>query len=329
MKIKDPKKLRIVYMGTPDFAVAPLKTLVDNGYNVISVITMPDKPAGRGLKIQQSAVKQYALSVGLPILQPDKLKSEDFVTQFKSLNSDLGIVVAFRMLPEIIFAAPKLGTFNLHASLLPQYRGAAPINWAIINGEKHTGVTTFFLNQRMDEGAIIDARSIEITPKDNAGTLHDKLMKTGANLVKESVDLILQDDFKAKSQPEITSESLKPAPKLFKDTCHIDFTKHGDAIINLIHGLSPYPSAWVNMAEIQQPSGEIIKEVPIKILEAEFERSENSGIIGTTKITGNLMHISCFDGYIIPTVIQPAGKQRMATRDFLNGLKPQGDISFR
>lgn len=327
MEDRDPKQIRIVYMGTPDFAVAPLKALVESGHNVVAVVTMPDKPAGRGLKVQESAVKKYAVSAGLPVLQPEKLKTDEFVAQFKSLDADLGIVVAFRMLPEIIFTAPKLGTFNLHASLLPQYRGAAPINWAVINGEHFSGVTTFILNKRMDEGEIIDSRRVDISPDDNAGTLHDKLMGVGARLVVDSVELIFQNGFKAKSQPHISEESLKPAPKIFKDTCHIDFSRSGECIINLIRGLSPYPCAWTNMIEIDADEI-ILRESSVKIFEATFEPSNNAGKVGDALIKCGTIYISCADGYIIPQIIQPAGKQRMKTREYLNGLKLHGGIFF-
>lgn len=329
MKNKDPKQLRIVYMGTPDFAVAPLKALVESSHNVVAVVTMPDKPAGRGLKLQESAVKRYALSVGLPVLQPEKLKAEDFIEQFRALKADLGIVVAFRMLPEVIFSAPTMGTFNLHASLLPQYRGAAPINWAIINGEPYTGVTTFLLNPRMDEGALIDSRRIDITPDDNAGTLHDKLMNTGAQLVVESVAMLLNDNFNPRPQPTVSAESLKPAPKIFKDTCHIDFNASGESVINLIRGLSPYPCAWSNMIETDKTDSTISKEAPLKIYSARFEPSSIDIAAGSTVINGSVLKIACSDGYILPELIQPAGKQRMDIKDYLNGIKHKGEIQFR
>lgn len=322
MSKKDPKELRIVYMGTPDFAVAPLKALVENGYNVVAVVTMPDKPARRGLKLQESAVKRYAVSVGLPVLQPEKLKSEEFVAQFRALNPDLGIVVAFRMLPEVIFAAPRFGTFNLHASLLPQYRGAAPINWAIINGDAYSGVTTFLLNSRMDEGAIIDAERVDIATSDNVGILHDKLMEIGAGLVLKSVDKLVSDGFRPQPQPAVSAEELKPAPKIFKETCHIDFNAAGKDIINLIRGLSPYPAAWTTLHEIAD-NGDVHKEIPVKIFESSFEPHGIScaGRVGEVSIENNIIRIACHDGYIIPTQIQPAGKQRMSVKDFINGLK--------
>ena len=243
----NPKTLRIVYMGTPDFAVAPLKALVEGGYHIVAVVTMPDKPAGRGLKLQESAVKRYAVSAGLPLLQPTDLKAEEFIAELTALRPDLGIVVAFRMLPRAVFELPRYGTFNLHASLLPQYRGAAPINWALINGERETGVTTFMLNPRMDEGAVIASRRVAIADDDNAGTLHDKLMTEGARLVAESVNAVAADGFRP--EPQAMKEELKPAPKIFKETCHVDFMAEGVRIVNLVRGVSPYPGAWAMLRE--------------------------------------------------------------------------------
>ncbi|HBT95173.1 MAG TPA: methionyl-tRNA formyltransferase, partial [Coriobacteriia bacterium] len=241
------KQLRIVYMGTPDFAIAPLRALVEGGYNVVAVVTMPDKPSGRGQQIQESAVKKYALQAGLPLMQPEKLKDPQFVERFGALNADLGIVVAFRMLPEVIWSMPRLGTFNLHASLLPQYRGAAPINRAIMNGESRTGVTTFFLNAKMDEGSIIEQREVAILPEDNAGTLHDKLMNAGSALVPDTVNRIASGGLHLIRQNNIPAGELKPAPKIFKETCKIDFSHHGTDIVNLIRGLSPYPAAYAEL----------------------------------------------------------------------------------
>lgn len=332
MATVNPKTLRIVYMGTPDFAVAPLRTLVEAGYHVVAVVTMPDKPAGRGLKLQGSAVKQYAVSAGLPVLQPERLKSDEFVAQFQALQPDLGIVVAFRMLPEVIFASPKYGTFNLHASLLPQYRGAAPINWAIMNGETVTGVTTFLLNAGMDKGAVIDARQVVIGSEENAGTLHDKLMSVGASLVVDSVEKLVSEGFKAVPQPQIPEEELKAAPKIFKDTCHIDFGASGTDIINQIRGLSPYPGAWAHLTECSVTDGTVIRESTVKIYSARFEpiaeaRAEEP--LCSTVVIDGVLGIVCADGYIIPEQIQLAGKQRMNIREYLNGLKLKGELYFR
>ncbi len=235
----DKKELRIVFMGTPDFAVESLKQLVENSYNIAGVVTMPDKPAGRGHKIQFSPVKEYALSKGLTVLQPEKLKAESFLNELKALNADLQIVIAFRMLPEVVWNMPRLGTFNLHASLLPQYRGAAPINWAIINGEKETGITTFFITHEIDTGKIIQQEKIAISETDNAEIVHDKLMFKGAELVLQTVDAILRDDIHPKQQEELFRSEceLKPAPKIFKETCRINFTGTTESVYHFIRGL--------------------------------------------------------------------------------------------
>ena len=243
------EELRIVFMGTPEFAVESLKALVEGNYNVAGVITMPDKPAGRGHKIQYSAVKEYALSQNLPVLQPEKLKEEAFLDELRNLKADLQIVVAFRMLPEVVWNMPKFGTFNLHASLLPQYRGAAPINWAIINGEKETGATTFFLTHEIDTGKIILQKKIEILNDDNAGTIHDKLMVLGAGMVTETVDLLLEDKIDAVPQEKLLSPEteLKSAPKIFRETCQLDFGMTVGNAHNFVRGLSPYPAAWAEL----------------------------------------------------------------------------------
>ena len=308
------KKLRIVYMGTPDFAVAPLRRLVEEGYQIVTVVTMPDKPAGRGLKLQESAVKRYAAEAGLPVLQPEKLKNPEFVAQFRALNADLAIVIAFRMLPEIIWNSPRLGTFNLHASLLPQYRGAAPINWAIINGESQTGVTTFMLNHEIDKGDILGQRKVTITAEDNAGTLHDKLMNTGVDLVLETVESIASGT----ARP-ITQSSVSPrhdAPKIFKDDCRIEWGKTGETIRNLIRGLSPYPAAW---SMLNRAAGESLS---VKIFDTQFEKSIHSQQPGQIVSDGKkYIKVACSDGYIQIKDLQLAGKKRMTTEEFLRGFK--------
>lgn len=324
----DPKALRIVYMGTPDFAVAPLKALVEGGYNVVAVVTMPDKPAGRGLKLQESAVKKYAVEAGLNIMQPESLKSDEFVQALSELRPDLGIVVAFKMLPSKVFSLPKYGTFNLHASLLPQYRGAAPINWAIINGETETGVTTFLLNPRMDEGEIIERRTVAIEPDDNVGTLHDKLMETGAELVLESVCKLISDGFVAEPQKLPDGAQLKPAPKIFKETCHVDFGANGESVINLIRGLSPYPAAWAELVENLPESGDTDRG-SLKIFSATFEAGHVSGTPGAVSIENGKMRIECGNGYIVPQMVQPAGKQRMDIKGYINGLRYSGKLYFK
>ena len=298
--------LRIVYMGTPEFAVAPLKALVESGKNVVAVVTMPDKPAGRGHHMQFSAVKEYALSVGLPVLQPEKLKDEAFVEELRSYQADLQIVVAFRMLPEVVWAMPRLGTFNLHASLLPQYRGAAPINWAVINGEKETGVTTFMLKHEIDTGNIILQQKIAIGENENVGSVHDRLMELGTDLVLRTVNLIEQCDTDNKPLPTTAQENidaglLKPAPKIFKETCQIDPSKTVHEVHNFVRGLSPYPAAWCNLT-----IGNTVYE--------------NVKVFATEKGAG-LITLQCADGLISLTELQLPGKKRMKAKDLLNGLR--------
>jgi len=322
----DKKDLRIVYMGTPDFAVEPLKQLVENGYNIVGVITMPDKPAGRGHKIQFSPVKEYALTKGLTILQPEKLKAESFINELKALNADLQIVIAFRMLPEVVWNMPRLGTFNLHASLLPQYRGAAPINWAIINGEKETGITTFFITHEIDTGEIIQQEKIPINETDNAGIIHDKLMLKGAELVLQTVDAILRNDIHPKSQCELyhSESELKFAPKIFKETCKINFASSTDAIYNFIRGLSPYPTAW---ADLLNTDGTVI---PVKIFESEkIQKSHNltPGTISTDE--KKILDVATLDGYVRLKSIQLPGKKRLSVEDFLKGFKMNNQFSFQ
>ncbi|HRX31799.1 MAG: methionyl-tRNA formyltransferase [Bacteroidales bacterium] len=311
---------RIIYMGTPDFAVAPLKLLVESGYNVLSVVTVPDKPAGRGLKIQQSPVKVYAVEKGIPVLQPDKLKSPDFVEAIKQLKPDIAVVVAFRMLPKEIWSIPSLGTFNLHASLLPQYRGAAPINWAIINGESISGVTTFLIDEQIDTGNILLQKEVPILNTDNAGDLHDNLMLAGAPLVVETVNLLFSNRAKPVSQNNLNiSNSLKPAPKIFKDTCKIDWTLNIDSVYNLIRGLSPYPTAWSEM-EINNGTEKSITSV--KIFSTDKEISNHSLKAGTIVTDGKKqLKVACSNGFIAIKNIQLAGKKRLSIDEFLRGTQ--------
>ena len=307
---KSAKELRIVYMGTPDFAVEPLRALVEGGYNVVAVVTMPDKPAGRGQKMQRSAVGQFATEQGLPLLQPERLKSEEFVEAYKALDVDLGIVVAFRMLPEVIWSAPKLGTFNLHASLLPQYRGAAPINWAIINGDKKSGVTTFFLNHRIDEGAIIEQAEVEISDDETAGSLHDKLMWRGTDLVVSTVEKIAAGNFEPLPQSEECE--LRPAPKIFKEDCHINFNNNGEQIVNFVRGLSPYPAAWFALSDT----------LSVKVFKSRFEPAEVKCDVGTIATDDRTyIKVACADGYIYLEELQLSGKRRMAVADLLRGFR--------
>jgi len=309
----DKQSIRIIYMGTPDFAVESLRALVDGGYNVVAVVTMPDKPAGRGHQLQFSAVKKYALSVGLPVLQPERLKDELFLQELHSYNADLQIVVAFRMLPEVVWNMPRLGTFNLHASLLPQYRGAAPINWAVMNGEKETGATTFMLQHEIDTGNIILQERISIADDENVGSVHDRLMTMGAGLVTRTVDLIIDSETNSQPVPTIPQDDslqLKAAPKIFKDTCAIDFACSAQQVYNHIRGLSPYPAAWINQMPSSHPLAEVLKGA--KVYKA-----------ATTHLSEQKGHIivPCADGYIDLLELQLPGKKRMDAPALLNGLK--------
>lgn len=317
----DKNALRIVYMGTPDFAVESLRALVEGGYNVVGVITMPDKPAGRGYKIQYSPVKQYALDNNLPILQPEKLKDESFLDALRGWNADLQIVVAFRMLPEVVWDMPRLGTFNLHASLLPQYRGAAPINWAVINGDTETGATTFFLTHEIDTGKIIRQQRLPISETDDAGTVHDALMVMGGTLVTETVDLILNDTVDAIPQEAYYTEAspLRAAPKIFKETCRINWNKQVKDVYNFVRGLAPYPAAWT---ELVSPDGEALA---LKVFETEKIDALHTFSVGSVHTDGkSVVDIAVPDGYIRLISIQLAGKKRMPVTAFLNGFKLTG-----
>lgn len=322
----EAKRLRIVYMGTPDFAVAPLRRLVEEGYNIVGVVTMPDKPAGRGLHMQASAVKRYAVEAGLPVYQPEKLKDPQFVETLRSLAPDLGIVIAFRMLPEIVWAMPHLGTFNLHASLLPQYRGAAPINWAIINGEKESGVTTFLLNHEIDKGAILCQQRVAIDEVDDAGTLHDKLMNAGTDLVIETIERIASGAIAPVDQQTIEPQVIRDAPKIFKETCRIDWSASCDTVRNLVRGLSPYPAAWSELhKEGASPIG-----VKIFRVHAETCPADRLPAPGTLVTDGRtFMKVACADGYLFLDELQLAGKKRMAVADLLRGFKEAASYAFR
>ena len=313
----EKKDLRIVYMGTPDFAVEPLKKLVEGGYNVVGCITMPDKPAGRGHKIQFSPVKEYAIEKGIPLLQPEKLKDETFQADLKAWNADLQIVVAFRMLPESVWNMPRLGTFNLHASLLPQYRGAAPINWAVINGEKETGVTTFFLTHDIDTGNIILQEKIKIDESDNVGTVHDRLMTIGAELVTKTVDKILDGSVTTTQQSVLYKDlsELKPAPKIFKETCKIDFNEKAQRIHNLVRGLSPYPAAWCELLDRQGNA------TAIKVFETEILDSKTGGEPGTFTYDKKSIDVTTGEGTIRIKTLQYPGKKRLSAEEFLRGFK--------
>lgn len=309
--------LRIVYMGTPDFAVESLRCLVEGGYNVVAVITMPDKPVGRhGSVLQPSPVKQYAVEHGLKVLQPEKLKDEAFVEELRSLKADLQIVVAFRMLPEVVWNMPPMGTFNLHASLLPQYRGAAPINWAVVNGDKETGITTFFLKHEIDTGEVIQQVRVPILEEDNVGDVHDKLMLLGGKLVIETVDNILAGTITSIPQEQMmTDEPLRPAPKIFKDTCRINWNQPVSTIYNFVRGFSPYPAAWTELHQ----NGNV---QTLKIFEASKVETPCAHPAGTLISDGkNELKIATADGYLSIKSLQISGKKKMNVKDFLCGFK--------
>lgn len=308
--------LRIVYMGTPEFAVEPLSCLIEGGYNVVGVITMPDKPAGRGHKLQCSPVKQYALEHNLPLLQPERLKDEAFLEALRTWKADLQIVVAFRMLPEIVWNMPRLGTFNLHASLLPQYRGAAPINWAVINGETETGITTFFLKHEIDTGEVIQQVRVPIAETDDVGMVHDKLMHLGARLVTETVDAILDGTVKSIPQEDMVVQGeLRPAPKIFKETCRIEWAQPVKRVYDFVRGLSPYPSAWTNLVS---PQGE---SFVLKIFETEKTVVVHTLSPGTIQTDGKTyLHVAASDGFVDIRSLQLPGKKRLKTDELLRGF---------
>lgn len=312
----------IVFMGTPAFAVESLKQLMESGITVKAVITVPDKPSGRGLKLVPSAVKEFAVQHNLPVLQPEKLKDEAFIKQLQTINADLFVVVAFRMLPEVVWTMPKLGTINLHGSLLPQYRGAAPINWAVINGDTKTGATTFFIEKEIDTGKIIDSVEIPIAHTDNAGTVHDAMMVKGAELLVKTVNSIFAGTAKAKEQQAffVNENELKPAPKIFKDTCKITWTDKGEKIYNLIRGLSPYPAAYSDYYdEKNEPQN-------VKIFEATFTQQAHKHVPGFIATDNkSYLHIYCADGYLNVLSLQFPGKKRMKTDELLRGYKFKGE----
>ena len=309
--------LKIVFFGTPDFAVESLDRLVSGGYNIVGVVTMPDKAAGRGHKMFQSPVKEYALAHNLKLMQPANLKDLEFVEELRSLNADLQIVIAFRMMPEVVWNMPPLGTFNLHASLLPKYRGAAPINWAVMNGDKETGVTTFFLKHEIDTGDIIQQEKIEISETDNVGVVHDRLMTLGAGMVIETVDAIIAGTVKPIPQDELLNkdEEPTPAPKIFKETCEIDFTRTAREVYNHIRGLSPYPAAWTTIKDVNGT------EFALKIYETELPSEKVVGEPGAVVATKDTLTFACADGSIEVKSLQLAGKKRMTTAEFLRGFK--------
>lgn len=303
--------MRIVFMGTPDFAVASLDILVQNGYDIAGVITAPDKPAGRGLQLQESAVKKYAVSKGLKVLQPEKLKNPEFLEALRALQADLQVVVAFRMLPEVVWDMPPLGTINVHASLLPDYRGAAPINWAIINGEKVSGVTTFKLQHAIDTGNILYNAEVAIREDETAGELHDALMQTGAQVLLKTVNAIAAGTAEEKPQPELDPAKIKHAPKIFKDDCRINWEQPLERIYNLVRGLSPYPTAWTTLQDKQ-----------LKIFKATKEYTTPSVAPGQPLTDQkSFLKIAAPDGYLVLQEIQLEGKKKMDVEAFLRGYR--------
>ena len=313
--------LRIVFMGTPEFAVETLQALVENEYNVVAVVTQPDKPVGRHqTEMQPSAVKQYAVAHGLPVLQPEKMKDPEFVEQLRSYNANLQVVVAFRMLPEVVWAMPEFGTFNVHAALLPQYRGAAPINWAVINGETETGVTTFFLDHDIDTGRIILKKSFPIPDDADVEYVYDGLMHLGAQICLETLDAIIAADGHPDSIPQddsqfsILNSQLKSAPKIFKETCQIDWTKTAKQVYDFVRGLSPYPGAWTTLVGND-------KETVLKIYKTRKTGSATDQKPGTLRVEQKALQVAAGDEWLEIVELQMAGKKRMTARDFLNGIK--------
>ena len=309
----DKPALKVLFFGTPDFAVETLKQIHRKGYKIVAVVTTPDKPAGRGRKLKKSAVKRYAEQHGLPLLQPEKLKDRQFIETIKSLQPDVGVVVAFRILPRQVYDIPRLGTFNLHASLLPDYRGAAPINHVIINGEKETGITTFFLNDKVDTGEILLQEKVPVDKKETAGSLHDKLMYRGAELVLETLQKIEAGEIEPQPQPDLTN--LHPAPKLTRENTRIDWHQPGESIERFIRGLSPYPGAWSMMRLNSEKSMRCVLYL------ADFEPGEPHPDSGKIHWDGKNFRIAVRDGWIIPQLIKTEGKKTLARKDFINGLK--------
>ena len=312
-------------MGTPEFAVEPLRQLVEGGYNVVGVITMPDKAVGRHQsELQASAVKQYAVAHNLPVLQPEKLKNEEFLEALRAWEADLQIVVAFRMLPEVVWNMPRLGTFNLHASLLPQYRGAAPINWAVMNGDTETGITTFFLTHEIDTGEVIQQVRVPIADSDSVGIVHDKLMMLGGRLVTETVDAIIAGTVKPIPQEQMAVVGeLRPAPKIFKETCRIDWSLPTKKIYDFIRGLSPYPAAWT---ELETPDG---KRVAVKIYETKKMEQSHNLTPGTLVTDGKTyLHAATVDGMLSVKNLQIAGKKRLSIEELLRGFKVADGARF-
>lgn len=313
--------MKIVFFGTPEFAVASLDAIIKAGHEVAAVVTMPDKPAGRGHHMFQSPVKVYAVEYGIPVLQPVRLKDENFIKQLQAINAPLFVVIAFRMLPEVVWQMPPLGTFNLHGSLLPKYRGAAPINWAVMNGETETGVTTFFLQHEIDTGDIIDRVSLQIGPDENVGSVHDRLMALGASLTVKTVEAIEAGTLTTTPQKELTGhQEPTPAPKIFKETCRIDWSREARAVHNHVRGLSPYPAAW-----------SMLDSAMIKIFATNLNPEGAPSNLGTSSyvvINGTRLFVGCSDKAIEVLEVQPQGKRRMTTADYLRGARIPAEGQF-
>lgn len=319
--------LKIVFFGTPEFAVASLDRLVTAGYNVAAAVTMPDKPAGRGHKMYHSPVKEYAEAHGIPLMQPVRLKDPEFVEQLRGFGANLFIVIAFRMLPEVVWQMPELGTFNLHASLLPRYRGAAPINWAVINGDTETGVTTFFLKHEIDTGDIIDQERVPINPEDNVGDVHDRLMALGADLTLKTVDAIVDGTIAPVPQGRLLNgEEATPAPKIFKETCCIDWRQPAVKVHNLVRGLSPYPAAWSELLSGQEGA----EPVPVKIFATAISGDAPVQAAPGTVVTGrHTLKVVCGDGMLLDILsLQPSGKKRISADEFLRGARLGSEPRF-
>lgn len=318
----EKKDLRIVFMGTPDFAVGSLKRLVENGYNVVAVVTQPDKPVGRhGSVLRASAVKEYALEHGLPVLQPVKMKDEAFLEELRGYDADLQVVVAFRMLPEVVWAMPRFGTFNVHAALLPQYRGAAPINWAVINGETTTGVTTFFLDHDIDTGKIIMQREFAIPDDADVEYVYEGLMELGAGICQDTVDLVIEKDGDVPAQPQREDLPLHAAPKIFKETCEIDWTLPAKRVYDFVRGLSPYPGTWTTLSPRGEAEGKNAASVLKVFRTAKTNVAAGGAAPGTLKAEHGRLLVATGDEWLEIVELQAAGKKRMAARDFLNGFK--------
>lgn len=319
----EKKDLRIIFMGTPEFAVESLQRLVAGGYHVVAVVTQPDKPVGRHQDtLQPSEVKKYALSQGLPVLQPVKLKDPTFIKELDNYHADLQVVVAFRMLPEVVWAMPRYGTFNVHAALLPQYRGAAPINWAVINGETQTGVTTFFLDKDIDTGRIIDRKTFDIPDNADVEYVYDGLMHLGAQLCIETVDKVIATDGQVPSTPQAESFNLKAAPKIFKETCQINWNQPAKQIYDFIRGLSPYPGAWTTLSPV---GNEDEKKSILKLFRTKKTELPADMEVGRMKMENKKLYVACTDFWLQIEELQASGKKRLPVREFLNGIR---DINF-